>query len=562
MTNQTSKKFKKAAILVGAFLLISLVYPLFKVPGANDTSTANAEIRFSKGAKVMNPALGHDFITWIEYHAGAYNLYLYNFSTREERQLNTVPLSVETVGPVVYQNHVYWVDHPAEGWVFTDYNIEYKSVGKLATFANRVYTLAVYENFLAFQARSGSGTDIFLLNKNSAKIEAQNITNDEIYQTEPSIFGQYLVWSEFPVTCDNSAAPATSCQPAAIGNIIKYDLLSGQKVVLKENLAKLSNVKIQNLAVAWSQTENGRQVVKVDYLNTGTEVTVSPENFNSYNPVMSSDLIIYFVNRSKGADLDYYQFTAHQAGTLGNAQAEKKQITISPDSQKVAWIDNRLGQDDIFYVDFKTDAKDLDQDIDGVSDSIEIQKGTNPYDPDTDHDGLTDFEEIYRYKTQATMYDSDGDGLTDGEEIKNWSTNPLAFDSDYDSFDDKTEIINGYDPNQPASHASIVRSDPFKPQAFFYNKPRVFNLTIEQQMALELRQNLDMKLGVHRWGAKGAQDWFKMVNAYVYGEYNTNELAQYVKGDKYALSETMLASEWRLQKPYAVKTGKLHAVMK
>lgn len=561
MSNQTSKKLKKAAILVSVFLLVSLIYPLFKAPSANDTSIANAEIRFTKGAKVMNPYLGQDFITWIEYRNGAYNLYLYNFSTREERQLNNVPLSVETVGPVVYQNHIYWVDHPAEGWVFTDYNIEYKNVNKLATFANRVYALAVYENFLAFEARNGNGTDIYLLNKNSAKIEAQNITNDDIYQSEPSIFGQYVVWAEFPMNCDNSAALATQCQPLTTGSIITYDLLSGYKAKLRENLAKLSNVKIQNLAVAWSQLQNERQVVKVDYLNTGTEVVVSPENFNSYNPVMSNDLITYFVNRSTGADLDYYQFTVHKTGFLGNAHAEKKQIIISPDSQRVAWIDNRLGTDDIFYVDFKIDAKDLDQDIDGVSDAIEIQKGTNPYDPDTDHDGLTDYEEVYRYKTQATLYDSDGDGLTDGEEIKNWSTNPLAFDSDGDSFDDKTEIVNGYDPNQPASHA-LVAQEQVKPQAFFYNKPRLFDLTIEKQMALELRQNLDMKLGAHRWGAKGAKDWFKMVNAYVYGEYNVSELAQYVKGNRYALSDTVLASAWRLQKPYALKNGKLHATIK
>ena len=62
------------------------------------------------------------------------------------------------------------------------------------------------------------------------------------------------------------------------------------------------------------------------------------------------------------------------------------------------------------------DRLDLDDNDDGLNDSIEISIGTNPLNPDTDNDALTDLEEIV-LGTDPNNPDTDNDGTDDGAEV-------------------------------------------------------------------------------------------------------------------------------------------------
>jgi hypothetical protein len=66
-----------------------------------------------------------------------------------------------------------------------------------------------------------------------------------------------------------------------------------------------------------------------------------------------------------------------------------------------------------------------DADKDGLSDTLEIGYGLDPFKADTDGDGLNDSEEIEKYRTNPKKADTDGDGHTDGEEVKG-GFNPLG----------------------------------------------------------------------------------------------------------------------------------------
>ncbi len=547
MTYQKSlKRFKKVSIFVGIFLLISLVYPVFKAPSAGNISSAADEIRFTKNAAVKSPALGQNFIAWIEYREGAYNMEAYDFKTHQEKKLNKSPLAVDTLGPVVSQSYVYWVDHLPTGWVFTKYDLGHNTLTELKTETNTVYGFNVFENNIVYSAKKGNSTDVFTFdwyNTNS-----RNLTDDEKYQGVPSIFGNIVAFSEYATACEATLGNefASTCGLAEAGDVATFDLTSGVKRVLVENAAALSNVKTQYNTLAWSQLVGDKKAVKIYYINTGASFAISPADRSSYNPVLAPDLAVYFVDKPSGTDLEYFKFGTNERGTLSWTKANKSQVSISPDIQKIACLDNRFGSADIFYYDFKADGNVNDQDIDGVSDAIEMEKGSNPYDPDTDHDGLTDYEEIYLYHTYPTQYDSDGDGLTDGEEVKVWFTNPLAFDTDHDGFNDKTEVSNGY---SPLSSATIKEPGMIAPQlagrTYIYGKERLSDLSVEKQYALELKQQLDKKYGQNRWHTNGAREWFKVVNAYVYGGYNVTEIGRYIKGDKTALNSSINAVAWR-----------------
>jgi len=100
-----------------------------------------------------------------------------------------------------------------------------------------------------------------------------------------------------------------------------------------------------------------------------------------------------------------------------------------------------------------TNPNNPDTDGDGLTDYAEIHTYFGYVDPliaDTDHDGLNDYVEIVTYNTHAApngsgAQDTDKDGLSDSNEVAR-GTNPLLVDSDGDGIDDKYEVDKGWDP--------------------------------------------------------------------------------------------------------------------
>lgn len=110
--------------------------------------------------------------------------------------------------------------------------------------------------------------------------------------------------------------------------------------------------------------------------------------------------------------------------------------------------------------------------------------------------------------------DSDADGLSDSYEM-DLGTNPNHYDSDGDGYDDGTEVANGYDPLGPG-----------KLGTFAYGKARIAN-EVEQARARELKVALEKELG--RPLNISIDHWYTVVNSYIYGEYPVHAIAQALK---------------------------------
>jgi alpha-tubulin suppressor-like RCC1 family protein len=80
---------------------------------------------------------------------------------------------------------------------------------------------------------------------------------------------------------------------------------------------------------------------------------------------------------------------------------------------------------------------EIDQDADGLTDSVETNTGTYVSANNTGTDPLD--------------FDSDNDGLKDGEEVVTYGTNPVSADTDSDGAPDGVEVTAGTNPKQNSS---------------------------------------------------------------------------------------------------------------
>jgi lysophospholipase L1-like esterase len=100
----------------------------------------------------------------------------------------------------------------------------------------------------------------------------------------------------------------------------------------------------------------------------------------------------------------------------------------------------------------------LDDDEDGLLNSLEAQLGTDPLLADTDGDGLVDGSDgVVPIGIIPGGVDTNGDGFVDGEQV--FATDPLLADSDGDRLDDGLEVANTSDPLDANSWPVLADGD-------------------------------------------------------------------------------------------------------
>lgn len=132
--------------------------------------------------------------------------------------------------------------------------------------------------------------------------------------------------------------------------------------------------------------------------------------------------------------------------------------------------------------------------------------------------------------------DTDGDGLYDDYEVE-IGTDPLVADTDKDGYGDGTEVTYGYNPlGSGKSNADI----------FAYNRTRLGH-QIEAERAQYLRKALQDRLGNLNISV---QHWYKLLNAYIYGDYPVEAIAQAIKYGGKTVHPTIGWSSWKNSDDY------------
>ncbi|MBU2576024.1 hypothetical protein KKF64_02975 [Patescibacteria group bacterium] len=184
--------------------------------------------------------------------------------------------------------------------------------------------------------------------------------------------------------------------------------------------------------------------------------------------------------------------------------------------------------------------------------ALEGEMGEN----DADSDGLPDmWERQYGYNAHLKDLideDEDNDGLSVYDEYKN-GTNPWNPDSDNDGYTDGTEVLNRYNPLGPGPEAQVKEIIKKVQQGeFAYNKQRLSSLGEEAMLARELKTLLEYEFGVGRI-PNPKHHWPKLVNAYVYGGYTSQEIAHTLRYGPGLVHPAVSADAWRASDEYKRK---------
>ncbi len=145
----------------------------------------------------------------------------------------------------------------------------------------------------------------------------------------------------------------------------------------------------------------------------------------------------------QGASIEFYYAGLHDAG-----------FSVAHGEQATVGIENEAGTNGVSLL--------YKQGILSSYTGYELFDGNLPsmnylpnYTGDDDMDGLTNQLEL-TYQTGIWDDDSDNDGLLDGVEVHMYDSNPLLSDSDGDSYDDYQEVAAGTDLNDPLSYLHIT----------------------------------------------------------------------------------------------------------
>ncbi|MCD4705777.1 hypothetical protein K8R61_01725, partial [bacterium] len=97
---------------------------------------------------------------------------------------------------------------------------------------------------------------------------------------------------------------------------------------------------------------------------------------------------------------------------------------------------------------------------------------------------------------------------------------------------------------------SDKEDDEQKQDGFFaYSKKRLSSLAEEKTQAKILKQKLENILGKGRIGVS-SRNWHILVNSYIYGGYNSEEIADTIKNGPQAVHPKIQADSWRKSKNY------------
>ena len=180
---------------------------------------------------------------------------------------------------------------------------------------------------------SKTNSEVYLLDM-ATKIQSR-ITNDSFYQAKAVVDGNYIVWVEY--------------RNATYGNIVLYNVETGQAKVIDAVNAHQDNPKIMNNYVVWEDYRNAAtdpknvDVYMYDIVQNQVKNIVVKSGFQG-NPYIYENSVVYddYKDNNRDSDISMYDISSGESTVLTSSTAFETMAHI--DQRLVTWIkvDNNI----------------------------------------------------------------------------------------------------------------------------------------------------------------------------------------------------------------------------
>lgn len=322
-----------------AFLFSLLFFFLFSVlfvSGAPLTGTLTPLTIENSSVFPNEPAVSGDFIVWRDDRTGDNNIYLYDISTGEERQLTDTSMYWEEK-PVISDRFVAWQDDlwEGDGYDIVLYNLETETGIRIASGIGDQTDPSIDGDILVWQdTRNGANSDIYLYSITSeTEMQVSSADGDQVF---PRISGNIIVWenttfSPRRITMYDYAGNQTPFSPVSFGSDEDQT-----RPVIKNNY------------LAWSDNHEDASYYRIYRMDitTGDILGITPESGNHFYPDIDGTRVVWIEN-----DDIYLNDTAVSESetqiTLTGGEITKDNLRISAD--RLVWHESG-GSSDMVYL--------------------------------------------------------------------------------------------------------------------------------------------------------------------------------------------------------------------
>lgn len=203
------------------------------------------------GTSQEYPAIWEDRVVWSDWRSGNPQIYYYNTTSGEEKQISANTTSAET--PDIWENIIVWQD-----WRDQNY-------------------------------------DIYMYNLLTG--EETQVTQDLSDQYHPCVSGNTIVWEDFR---DGESY------------IYSYDIATGQEKKCTEFLSYEFNLAVFDTIIVWDDWRNENYDIYMYDLATGIETQITDDPSDQVNPAVYEGSIVWKDSRDEKSQIYLYNLTTKE----------------------------------------------------------------------------------------------------------------------------------------------------------------------------------------------------------------------------------------------------------